>query len=285
VRPLEIGGARRPPKPEAPWLRASPTPQPAESLTPASAEARPSALERTAVRARSHTGGACLAEMDGANVIFFDFDPESLTISHTAPGDPAGGTKQNKEKGEEKDGMAQYLLTPEEAAKAQGIATVTISNLVFDGKGVQETCDQLLYWSYPVANAAGREPGKEHVPLLKFRWGSFVLTGMMHSVTVTYRRFSSRGTPTRASVNLTIYQATVPRPRTNPTSGGLPGRRTHVMTSGECLQAVATASYGTPGDWRPLAEANRIDDPLRVRPGAVLYLPGPGELARPAVER
>jgi nucleoid-associated protein YgaU len=268
--PPKIGEARRPPSPAATWVRSSP-PAP-----------RPPAAERTAVRARTHTGAACLGEVDGANVIYFDFDPASIAISHTAPQEPAGSSKQNKEKGME----AQVLLSPEEAAKARGIATVSFSDLIFDGKGVQETCDQLLYWSYPVSNAAGRaEPAKEQLPLLKFRWGNFVLTGMMHSVTVTYKRFSSRGTPTRASVSLTLYQATVPRPGTNPTSGGLPGRRTHVMTSGECLQAVATASYGTPGDWRPLAEANRIDDPLRVRPGAVLYLPGPGELARPAVER
>jgi nucleoid-associated protein YgaU len=268
VTPSQAGGARRPAKQAAPWLRAVPR------------------KKQTVVRARTHTGAACLAEVDGANVIFFDFDPESITISHTAPGDPASGSKQNKEKGEEADGIPQYLLTPEEAAKAQGIATVTISNLVFDGKGVQETCDQLLYWSYPVTSAAGRsELAKEQVPLLKFRWGGFVVVGIMHSVTVTYKRFSGRGTPTRASVNLTIYKTTIPYPGTNPTSGGLPGRRTHVMTSGECLQAVATANYGTPADWRPLAEANRIDDPLRVRPGAVLYLPGPGELAPPAVER
>jgi nucleoid-associated protein YgaU len=65
---------------------------------------------------------------------------------------------------------------------------------------------------------------------------------------------------------------------TNPTSGGLVGRRTHMLRAGDSLQSVATTYYGRPGMWRQIAAVNRIDDPARVRPGDTIYLPGVGEL-------
>lgn len=39
------------------------------------------------------------------------------------------------------------------------------------------------------------------------------------------------------------------------------------------------AAYGRPGAWRNVARANRITDPLRVRPGTEIFLPNLDELA------
>jgi nucleoid-associated protein YgaU len=54
------------------------------------------------------------------------------------------------------------------------------------------------------------------------------------------------------------------------------------VVEGDNLQSIATAGYGSPGRWRALAEANDIDDPLRVRPGEVVYLPNDDELEEKA---
>ncbi len=61
--------------------------------------------------------------------------------------------------------------------------------------------------------------------------------------------------------------------RQNPTSGGPAGRRTRVVVEGDNLQLLSYREYGTSSYWRAVAEANGIDDPLSVRPGARLLMP------------
>jgi nucleoid-associated protein YgaU len=45
------------------------------------------------------------------------------------------------------------------------------------------------------------------------------------------------------------------------------------VVAGDTLASVAYAEYGDPNGWRRLAEANDIDDPLRLRDGVVLHVP------------
>jgi nucleoid-associated protein YgaU len=66
---------------------------------------------------------------------------------------------------------------------------------------------------------------------------------------------------------------TDPPPKTNPTSGGIAGRRTHIVAGAETLQSVAFGEYGDAALWRGLADLNGIDDPFRVRPGTSLLIP------------
>jgi nucleoid-associated protein YgaU len=66
---------------------------------------------------------------------------------------------------------------------------------------------------------------------------------------------------------------------TNPTSGGLPGRKRHIVGHGESLPLIAAQTYGHPGLWRAVAHANGIDDPFRMTPGRVLFLPSVSELS------
>lgn len=260
---------------------------PAAAEEPPPPPAPPRVTPTAATRAKSNgSGEASLSESDGSAKISFDFNPEMIKIGHNAPTDKLGLKKISQGGDAETAGIGSpnVVLTADEAVRAAGTTTINISNVVFDGKAIKQTCDQLLEWSHPLMSS-GSTKILVYLPLLKFQWGSFRFTATLNSVNVSYTRFSSRGTPTRAKVDLTFHQNDQQRKATNPSSGGLPGRREHVLTSGECLPLIATASYGGPGDWRPLADANHIDDPLRVRPGTVLYLPGPGELARPLSER
>lgn len=273
--------ASRARKPAAVSATAPPAPRP-----PVSSKSQPRRATPGMVRAPGNGAGeASLSERDGSGKIFFDFNPEMISVSHTAPTDPNAGTKMTKKEGaggqEGAGGGTNFILTAEEAVRAAGTTQIVINNIMFDGRNVKQTCDQLLDWTHPVPMATGQKQRvKTGLTILKFTWGSLVIIATLNSVSISYTRFSSQGTPTRAKVNLTFHQNSVQRKLTNPSSGGMPDRRTHVVTSGERLPTIATASYGGPGNWRPLAEVNRIDDPLRVRPGTVLYLPGRGELTR-----
>ena len=120
-------------------------------------------------------------------------------------------------------------------------------------------------------------------PVLLFMWGLGGPAGMgakvqLTELSATYNRFDWTGMPVMATVTMTLEMYETERPFTNPSSGGVPGRSRHVLADGENVIGVATEKYGLPGAWRAVAQANGIDDPLRVRPGQMLHLPGPGEL-------
>jgi nucleoid-associated protein YgaU len=65
----------------------------------------------------------------------------------------------------------------------------------------------------------------------------------------------------------------------NPTSGALSAQDAHVLVAGDTLQSVAFRRYGNPNLWRGIAEANGIDDPMRLPIGATLLIPSATEVA------
>jgi len=49
--------------------------------------------------------------------------------------------------------------------------------------------------------------------------------------------------------------------------------KVHTVADGDSLPSVAYANYGDATRWRTIAEANGIDDPLRLRRGHQLSIP------------
>jgi nucleoid-associated protein YgaU len=47
----------------------------------------------------------------------------------------------------------------------------------------------------------------------------------------------------------------------------------HVVHPGDTLAGIAAEHYDDPGKWRPIADANNIDNPLALEPGRVLTIP------------
>lgn len=144
----------------------------------------------------------------------------------------------------------------------------------------QEKVDLLLEWMQ-----AGREKGETgevEPPTLTLTWGRFTKQAHLSQVTAHFVRFDVDGAPTRAKVSLTVVVAASPAKSpakgTNPHSGGIPGRAAHTVTQGDSLPAIAHEQYGATARWRDVAEANGVDDPLRVRAGRRLFLPSPAEL-------
>jgi nucleoid-associated protein YgaU len=78
---------------------------------------------------------------------------------------------------------------------------------------------------------------------------------------------------------VTLEEIPTPIPKQNPTSGALTSHRTTVVTAGDTLQSIAYREYRNPNLWRAIAEANDIDDPLRLPSGTQLLLPAPPEAA------
>lgn len=123
------------------------------------------------------------------------------------------------------------------------------------------------------ASIAAKQPS---TPWVQFQWGSFKtvnFTAFVSSVQATYTLFNPSGTPMRATCDLTITQIPLVTQGQNPTSGALEASRTHRLMAGDTLASLAWREYGDPSGWRAIAEANDIDDPLRLDIGTELLIP------------
>ncbi len=117
--------------------------------------------------------------------------------------------------------------------------------------------------------------GKVHrPPLVTFQWGSLRLSGFVRHVDVKYTMFEKEGMPVRAEVSLKLVCRE---------PGQAEGRRSHkespdrtkciVMTSGSSLWEIAEREYGDAADWREIANANHIMNPLEIPVGTYLKVP------------
>ncbi len=111
-------------------------------------------------------------------------------------------------------------------------------------------------------------------PRLLFIWGSLVFPCVLESVSQKLDLFNAAGLPLRATLDVTFkgydlletVLARIPLQSSDRT-------KRRVVKSGETLQGIAAEEYGDPRQWRPIAEASRLDDPLALAPGQVLTIP------------
>lgn len=113
--------------------------------------------------------------------------------------------------------------------------------------------------------------------LITFSWGSVTLPkAVPMSISIQYALFHPNGEPVRAFVELELAQAEQLTPAgkaQNPTTRGTAGLRSHTVRAGDTLASIAYASYGDATQWRAIAEANGIDDPMRLTRGHSLAIP------------
>jgi len=163
-------------------------------------------------------------------------------------------------------GVQQYR-----GSQPGSLTMVVLFDQSFEPDGdITDDIDTLQNWTCPTERVTATA---QNPPRVTFTWGGLEFVGHISSLTVTYKMFGISGQPVRAEVSLTITENPPPVPGTNPSSGGISGRRVHVVSAGDTLASVSYAEYGNPALWRALAEANGIDDPLRVAPGTTLLIP------------
>jgi Contractile injection system tube protein len=149
------------------------------------------------------------------------------------------------------------------------------------GMSVKDMADKLLKMM-EVPSGAGGGSANAVPPLVTFQWGEMPsFKAACTSLTIAFQLFKPNGTPIRADVKLALTQAETAtsassnsrNSRTNPTTRSAGGLGVHVVRDGDSLQSVAHKTYGDPGRWRLIAEANAIDNPLHLRRGTPLNLP------------
>lgn len=148
-------------------------------------------------------------------------------------------------------------------------ATATHDNSVEDG------VERLMSACVPTKVSIRKK--KPASPWVRFEWGtarSVSFDGVLSSLSVDYSLFDVDGKPLRATCALSIEEAGTDTPGQNPTSGSREARRTHRVVAGDSLPQLAWREYGDATAWRVIAEANDIDDPMVLIPGAELLVPG-----------
>jgi hypothetical protein len=201
----------------------------------------------------------------------FDFNPKDLRISWPSS---FGSTPDLPDKI-----SASYQ---QQNITNWGGVDLHLGTVQFRGTSTWSKLMQLRTWFEPDPNSRS-SPGSTVTwtrRKLTFSWGADGVTTdvELSNLTVNLTRFTARGAPVAATATIGLHVLSPTITATNPTSGGLPGRHTTTVVQGENLQAIALNSYGSPAHWRDVARLNGIEDPLRVRPGAVVYLPNRDEL-------
>jgi nucleoid-associated protein YgaU len=104
------------------------------------------------------------------------------------------------------------------------------------------------------------------------RRGSFRC--VVESVRQRFSLFGPWGHPLRATLSVTLKEfKTLAQQIKELGLESADHTHSHVVAEGETLTRIAATVYGDPRRWRLIADANQIDDPLALEPGAVLVVP------------
>jgi nucleoid-associated protein YgaU len=129
-------------------------------------------------------------------------------------------------------------------------------------------------FTQPVVGLTALNAQTHAPPRLLFLWGSLAFPCILESVTERFDYFNAAGLPLRARLNVTLkgndqltdLLASIPLESADRT-------KSHLVKAGETLQGIAAVEYEDPRQWRPIAEASQIDNPLLIRPGQRLTVP------------
>jgi Contractile injection system tube protein len=97
---------------------------------------------------------------------------------------------------------------------------------------------------------------------------------VVESVRQQFTFFHSTGVPLRAVVTVALREYKVLADQLNELNPRSADQtRFHAVSQGDTLAAVAAVAYGDPGQWRRIANENRLTDPLALPVGALLTIP------------
>src|SRR5215213_3711433 len=111
-------------------------------------------------------------------------------------------------------------------------------------------------------------------PVCTFTWGSFNFKCVVERVGGRFTLSLADGTPVRATLSVTLKEfVDVELMVRNPPLESADHAKTYVVRRGDTLAAIAAKEYGDPAKWRPIADANRLENPRVLPPGTRLALP------------
>jgi hypothetical protein len=191
---------------------------------------------------------------DSSKTVKAHFNPQSLRVTY-----------QNQSAGGEQPGGSSRQRTGHATTK---LAVELLFDTTANGTDVRELSDCVAFFIRPDEEAGSGSNSNRVPPAVLFAWGSFLFPGVMDSMDETLDYFSENGVPLRATISLSITRQSLKVTRGSGTAGG-GGTPLEQPDFRDTVQAVA-ARNGKPEDWKHIAAANNIDDPLRLKPGSLI---------------
>jgi nucleoid-associated protein YgaU len=202
-------------------------------------------------------------DKDPKNVINATFNPNKLTVSRSA--------KWENQKVAKRD-------NPELQFTGADPSTLNVE-LFFDTYDSPDKTKKSVrtYTNKLHELTTVKQHGDKHrPPVCRLAWGtmSVFFQGVLQQLTNDFTLFMEDGTPVRATSKCTFTQW-----KSN--SSDLKDQdlmsadvaKVWTVKRGQTLPSIATYEYGDPRKWRPIAQANGIDDPSRLTPGTILIVP------------
>jgi nucleoid-associated protein YgaU len=209
----------------------------------------------------------------------FHFNPGELTVTKANKYNPSANKGGNVPSWEFSGGNPRTVSLallfdasiPREDNRGQAVQEAdvrTAINKLFDFMLVDDTLKQ----------QDGRDSHMGRPPQCRLQWArdtKYHFRCYIASCVAQYIMFNQDGAPIRATASLVLHEALDSKQLggTNPTSRGELGPRARQLQEGDRLDWIAYQEYGDPNEWRLIAEANRLFDPLDLRPGMVLTIP------------
>ena len=238
-----------------------------------------SALSNAAIKAASKLmagKAAIVIEGEESSPISVQYNPSEYSIK-----DSTQYTNQARRKEDEpvvsyngsnlSSLSVKLYFNDDQFISVKGIAS-SVANLFSDApeKSMTTTIDKL--------SSLTRIDGDQHKPPgCVFVWGSLMFAGYAESVGVTYTMFDKSGKPLRAIVDFNMKGFNMAASeRMSPLLS--PDRtKARTMTEDNSIWNIAEKEYGDVREWRRIADANNIMNPLDIPVGTVLRVPSINE--------
>jgi nucleoid-associated protein YgaU len=111
-------------------------------------------------------------------------------------------------------------------------------------------------------------------PVCKLSWGKVFFQGTLQSLSQRFTMFLASGVPVRATLQCSFKQwRSDPEEVRRLDKNSADVEKRHTVQRGDSLSSIAFLEFHDAKRWRPIADANRIENPRALLPGAVLRIP------------
>ncbi len=164
-------------------------------------------------------------------------------------------------------GVPGLAVSPIQYVKGNS-RTLTMS-LFFD---TTESATDVRTETQRIVSLLNQESNTKAPPILLITWASLNFRCVLESVSQRFSFFMESGAPVRATLEVVFKEYESIEIKIE--SGFFVAPPTlRNITEGETLTGLAADVLGDPAQWRAIAEANDIDDPLTIPAGTAITIP------------
>lgn len=161
-----------------------------------------------------------------------------------------------------------------------GSIILSLNDLMFDtyeaNEDVRKYTDKFLALTKISPKTIDKTTGIGRPPRVLFSWGKDVkFESVITSLSIDFILFNSDGMPVRAKMSISLQESKDDsvKPGQNPTTQGTRGQKVYIVKPGDTLDRIAYEELGKSGLWREIADNNKLDNPMNLKPGTPLAIP------------